>query len=141
VPNIANNPATPLLQEAEQAILLETGPEPIAGSTRMNAGTAQRITLNMMSSLLMIRLGRVYKGLMVDVNASNAKLARRREAILFALTARRREEICAALEQAKGNVKLALLLLEGCDLETAKYTLDKVGGRLRAAIALTAKHS
>ena len=80
---IANNPGAPLLEEAEHPILLRTGPEPIAGSTRMNAGTAQRIALNVLSSLVMIRLGRVYKGLMVDVNASNAKLALRREAILL----------------------------------------------------------
>ena len=83
---IANNRGTPVLDEADQPIFLDTGPEPIAGSTRMNAGTAQRIALNLLSSLLMIRLGRVYKGLMVDVQASNAKLARRREAIVRDLT-------------------------------------------------------
>ncbi len=76
---IANNPGTPLLTDAEHPILLATGPEPIAGSTRMNAGTAQRITLNLLSTLVMIRLGRIYRGMMVEVQASNAKLARRRE--------------------------------------------------------------
>ncbi|TMJ64864.1 MAG: N-acetylmuramic acid 6-phosphate etherase, partial [Alphaproteobacteria bacterium] len=64
---IANNRDTPLLAEAEHAIWLDTGPEPIAGSTRMKAGTAQRIALNLLSSLVMIRLGRVYRGLMVDL--------------------------------------------------------------------------
>ena len=113
---IANNRGTPLLDEAEHPILLETGPEPIAGSTRMNAGTAQRITLNVLSSLLMIRLGRVYKGLMVDVSASNAKLALRREAMVLSLTGRSREEVREALARANGSVKLAVLLLEGCDL-------------------------
>ncbi len=73
---IANNPGTPILEEAECPICLETGPEPIAGSTRMNAGTAQRIALSLISSLVMIRLGKVYAGLMVDVQASNAKLLR-----------------------------------------------------------------
>src|SRR5436190_7169288 len=72
---IANNPDTPLLAEADRPILLATGPEPIAGSTRMNAGTAQRITLNLLSTLVMIRLGRIYRGMMVEVQASNAKLA------------------------------------------------------------------
>ncbi len=133
---IASNRGTPLLDEAEHPILLETGPEPIAGSTRMNAGTAQRITLNVLSSLLMIRLGRVYKGLMVDVNASNAKLAVRREAIVLSLTGRSREDVRAALERTKGCVKLAVLLLEGCDLDMAAAALDSVGGRLGAAIAL-----
>ena len=100
---IANNPGTPLLDEAEHPILLETGPEPIAGSTRMNAGTAQRITLNLLSSLLMIRLGRVYKGLMVEVQASNAKLAQRRETMLPALPAGAREEVREALARANGK--------------------------------------
>jgi N-acetylmuramic acid 6-phosphate etherase len=136
---IANNPGTPLLEEAAHPILLQTGPEPIAGSTRMNAGTAQRITLNVLSSLLMIRLGRVYKGLMVDVSASNAKLALRREAMLLSLTGRNREDVREALERANGNVKLAVLLLEGCDLDMARTALDRADGRLRAAIDLIAQ--
>jgi len=138
---IANNPGTPLLGEAEHPILLETGPEPIAGSTRMNAGTAQRIALNVLSSLLMIRLGRVYKGMMVDVQASNAKLAQRREAMLLSLTGRSRKDVREALERANGSVKLAVLLLEGCDLEMARTALDSAGGRLRAAIALVAREN
>ncbi len=136
---VANNPGTPLLEEAEHPILLQTGPEPIAGSTRMNAGTAQRIALNLLSTLLMIRLGRVYKGLMVDVQASNAKLASRREAILASITGRSRDDVRAALERTNGSVKLAALLLEGCDLDRARAVLDSVGGRLRAAIILVAQ--
>ena len=66
-------------------IWLDTGPEPIAGSTRMKAGTAQRAALNLLSSLVMIRLGRVHEGLMVDLQAINAKLARRSENILIRL--------------------------------------------------------
>jgi N-acetylmuramic acid 6-phosphate etherase len=136
---IANNAGTPLLAEAEHPILLDTGPEPIAGSTRMNAGTAQRIALNLLSSLLMIRLGRVYKGLMVDVQASNAKLARRRERIVRSLTGRSGEEVRDALARANGNIKVAVLLLDGCDLEAARAALDRAGGRLRAAIGLLAE--
>jgi N-acetylmuramic acid 6-phosphate etherase len=68
---IANNPHTPLLAEADHPIWLDTGPEPIAGSTRMKAGTAQRIALNLLSSLVMI--GRVYRGLMVDLEAVKQK--------------------------------------------------------------------
>jgi N-acetylmuramic acid 6-phosphate etherase len=136
---IANNPATPLLADAEHPIFLQTGPEPIAGSTRMNAGTAQRIALNVLSSLLMIRLGRVYKGLMVDVQATNAKLASRREAMLISLTGRSMGEVREALERTQGSVKLAALLLDGCDLELARAALDGAGGRLRAALSLVAE--
>ena len=134
---IANNLGTPLLNEAGHAIFLDTGPEPIAGSTRMKAGTAQRIALNLISSLLMIRLGRVYQGLMVDVQASNIKLARRREAIVSRLTGRGEQEVRHALTRADGNIKLAVLLADGCDLNAAKTLLQRAGGRLGAAVALS----
>jgi N-acetylmuramic acid 6-phosphate etherase len=136
---IANNPGTPLLQEAEHAIFLETGPEPIAGSTRMNAGTAQRIALSLLSSLVMIRLGKVYAGLMVDVQASNAKIAERRENMLIHLTGSSGEDVREALKRARGSVKLALLLLKGCDLKEAERVLDRAGGQLRGALALVAQ--
>jgi N-acetylmuramic acid 6-phosphate etherase len=132
---IANNPETPLLNEADCPILLATGSEPIAGSTRMKAGTAQRIALNLLSSLIMIRLGRVYGGLMVDMQAANAKLARRSESMLRHLTGRSRDEISAALAAADGSVKLAALLLKGCDLADAKSVLNRAGGQLRIALA------
>src|SRR5262245_56712517 len=83
---IANNPGTPLLEEADHPILLDTGAEPIAGSTRLKAGTAQKIALNVVSSVLMILLGRVYQGLMVDVQAANQKLVQRSEDMLVRLT-------------------------------------------------------
>jgi N-acetylmuramic acid 6-phosphate etherase len=133
---IANNQNTPILENAEHPIWLDTGPEPIAGSTRMKAGTAQRIALNVLSSLVMIRLGRVYEGLMVDLHAVNKKLVQRSEKILIELSGRRREEVRDALERAKGSVKLALLLLEGCDINEAMKTLDRTGGELRTAKAL-----
>jgi N-acetylmuramic acid 6-phosphate etherase len=135
---VANNSGTPLLDEAEYPICLETGPEPIAGSTRMNAGTAQRITLSLLSSLVMIRLGRVYAGLMVDVQASNAKLMERQENMLLHLTGRSSKAVRTALKRARGSVKLAVLLLEGCDRDEAERVLDRSGGQLRAAIALLA---
>src|SRR5207302_1287639 len=117
---IANNPDTPLLNEADHPVCLDTGAEPIAGSTRMKAGTAQRVALTLLSSLVMIRLGRVYEGLMVDVQPSNRKLVRRSEAILGQLTGHSREHVRDALRQAKGSVKLALLLLEGQSLGQAQ---------------------
>lgn len=133
---IANNRDTPLLVEAEHPIWLDTGPEPIAGSTRMKAGTAQRIALNLLSSLVMIRLGRVYQGLMVDVKAVNRKLVRRSEKMLLELSGRSREEVHDALQRTNGSVKIALLLLEGCDLDEAVRILDRAGGQLHAAKAL-----
>jgi N-acetylmuramic acid 6-phosphate etherase len=133
---IANNHGTPLLAEADQPIPLDTGAEPIAGSTRMKAGTAQRIALNLLSSLVMILLGRVYRGLMVDLQAVNSKLVRRSEDILLHLSGRDREAARTALERAGGNVKLALLLLEGASLAEAREMLDHAGGRLGTAKAL-----
>src|SRR6185312_5857955 len=132
---IANNPDTPILNEADHAIWLDTGAEPIAGSTRMKAGTAQRITLNVLSSLVMILLGRVYDGLMVDLQAVNQKLVRRSESILTRLTGSSGEQAREALHRANGNVKLAVLLLHGCELNEATAVLDRAGGQLRAALA------
>ena len=132
---IANNPGTPLLRESDHGIFLDTGAEPIAGSTRMKAGTAQRIALNLLSSLLMIRLGRVYEGLMVDVQATNQKLTIRSENMLTHLTGKNVSEVREALGRAEGSVKLAVLLLRGCGLEEAKAVLDRCDGRLRLALS------
>jgi N-acetylmuramic acid 6-phosphate etherase len=132
--SFANNRDTPLLNEADCPIWLDTGPEPIAGSTRMKAGTAQRAALNALSSLVMIRLGRVHQGLMVDVQAINAKLLRRSEHMLRRLTGRDPQDVRAALEQAGGSVKLAVLLLHGCSQAEAASMLERAGGRLRTAL-------
>ncbi len=137
---VANNPGAPLLAEAECPIYLETGSEPIAGSTRMNAGTAQRITLSLLSSLTMIQLGRVYAGLMVEVQAVNAKLVGRREKMLVHLTGKSLGEVREALRKTQGNVKLAVLVAKGSELEESRMFLAQAGGRLRDAIALAEKH-
>src|SRR5918997_511146 len=133
---IANNQNTPLLNEADHGIWLDTGPESIAGSTRMKAGTAQKVTLNVLSSLVMIRLGHVYGGLMVDVQASNVKLVRRSEDMLMHLTERSREEVREALARADGSVKLAALLLQGCTTGEAEVALEQADGQLREALRL-----
>jgi N-acetylmuramic acid 6-phosphate etherase len=133
---IANNRDTPILNESHHAILLNTGSEPIAGSTRMKAGTAQKIALNLLSSLLMILLGRVYQGLMVDVRALNEKLVRRSEDMLIQLTGRSRDEARAALARSNGSVKVAVLLLHGCDPDMATDLLDRSGGQLGKALEL-----
>jgi N-acetylmuramic acid 6-phosphate etherase len=132
---IANNRGTPLLEEADHPILLDTGAEPIAGSTRMKAGTAQKIALSMLSTLLMISLGRVYDGLMVDVQAVNEKLVRRSEDMLVRLTGCSRPAARDALGRAQGSVKLAVMLLNGCDAEKGARLIDRAGGRLRSALA------
>jgi N-acetylmuramic acid 6-phosphate etherase len=136
---IANNRGTPILEEADHPIWLDTGTEPIAGSTRMNAGTAQRIVLTVLSSLVMILLGRVYEGLMVDLQAVNEKLVRRSENILLRLTRRSRDDVREALSKADGNLKLAVLLLYGCDLQEATGILQRSDGELRPALALIGK--
>jgi N-acetylmuramic acid 6-phosphate etherase len=133
---IANNSGTPILNESDHAIWLDTGSEPIAGSTRLKAGTAQKITLNALSSLLMILLGKVYEGLMIDVRVLNEKLLRRSEEMLVQLTKCTRSEASNALRRASGSVKLAALLLHGCELEEATKLLNRSGGRLRGALNL-----
>lgn len=133
---IANNRDTPILTEADYPVFLETGAEPIAGSTRMKAGTAQRIALLLLSSLVMIRFGRVHGGLMVDVQALNDKLVQRSENMLSDLTGRNGGDVREALREAKGNVKVAALLLRGCDAGQAAELLRRTEGRLREALAL-----
>ncbi|HEX2257225.1 MAG TPA: N-acetylmuramic acid 6-phosphate etherase [Afifellaceae bacterium] len=131
---IANNARTPLLRAADHPVLLQTGPEPIAGSTRLKAGTAQKVALNLLSSLVMIRLGHVYEGLMVDMQTLNRKLIRRSEAMVTNLTGATPEAARAALERAGGSVKLAVLVAKGCEPAEGKALLEEAGGQLRAAL-------
>lgn len=131
---IANNAGTPLLQDAQYPILLASGAEPIAGSTRMNAGTAQRVTLSLLSTLVMIRLGRVYRGMMVDVQATNQKLLKRKRRMLALLTDQPDAAIAEALERADGSVKLAVLILQGATPARAAELLSVSGGDLRKAV-------
>jgi len=138
---VANNRETPVLDEADFPIWLDTGAEPIAGSTRMKAGTAQRVALILLSTLVMIRLGRVHKGLMVDMQAINAKLTARGENILRRLSSRSGEEARDALQRARGNIKVAMLLLHGCNTDQASALLAQAGGRLRMALQLAGVES
>ena len=132
---IASNPNAPLLQVARHRILLETGEEVIAGSTRMKAGTAQKIVLNLFSTALMVRLGRVYRGLMVHMRATNAKLRRRAEAIVRELAGCDDAKAARCVEDADGDVKLAVLLAKGVERGRAVQSLEEHGGNLRLAIA------
>jgi len=130
---LASNPGTPLLAEAEIPVLLETGAEFLAGSTRMTAGTAQKIALNLLSTQTMMALGRVYQGFMIDVVPTNAKLVARAKGIVQALTGGTPAEAEALWAQAGGDLKLAVLLADGLDLDQAKARLEAVGGHLRRA--------
>jgi N-acetylmuramic acid 6-phosphate etherase len=131
---VANNPDTSVLEAAAHRILLPTPPEPVAGSTRMGAGTAQKVVLNLFSTLLMIRLGRVYRGRMVDMQARNEKLRRRAERMVRELTGASPELVHAALEQAGGHVKTAVLVVSGHSPEQARVLLERHRGRLRDAL-------
>lgn len=117
---VANSQGAPLFAGAAHAILVETGAEPIAGSTRMKAGTAQKIVLNLFSTLLMLQLGRVHRGRMVDLRAGNAKLRARALTMLRDLTGADEAPAQAALLAAGGNVRTAVLLLRGLDLPAAR---------------------
>ena len=106
---VANNPGAPLFEVARHRILADTGSEVIAGSTRMKAGTAQKIVLNLFSTAVMVKMGRVYRGLMVDMRARNAKLRRRAEAIVSEIVRCPEGDAARYLEQADGDVKTAIL--------------------------------
>ena len=133
---VANSPGGAVLREAAHPILVETGAEVIAGSTRMKAGTAQKIVLNLFSSLVMVQLGRVHQGLMVDMQARNEKLRQRAVRMLHHITGMNDEAaLRAALAEAGGRVKSAVLVLRGLDRASAEALLDRSGNSLRAALA------
>lgn len=132
---IANSAGAPLLDAAEFPVLIESGAEAIAGSTRMKAGTTQKVALNLFSTAVMVRLGRVYRGRMVDMQARNAKLRARAVRMLCELTDCPAAEAEAALGKADGKVKLAVLLVNGMTRGDAEELLARHGGNLRAALA------
>jgi N-acetylmuramic acid 6-phosphate etherase len=131
---ITNNPDAPLFEVARHRILTDTGSEVVAGSTRMKAGTAQKIVLNLFSTAVMLKLGRVYRGLMVDMRARNAKLLRRAEAMVGEILNCPPSDAARFLKQADGDVKTAVLLGSGADLREAAELLQRHSGNLRTAI-------
>jgi N-acetylmuramic acid 6-phosphate etherase len=131
---VANNPGAPLFEVARHRVLTDTGSEVVAGSTRMNAGTAQKIVLNLISTALMVKLGRVYRGLMVDMRARNAKLRRRAAAILIEIVGCTEAEAARCLEQTDGDLKTAILVGLGLNRGDASRLLQQHGGNLRSAI-------
>jgi N-acetylmuramic acid 6-phosphate etherase len=127
---IAANAGTPLLDLADHAILLATGPEVVAGSTRMKAGTAQKIALNALSTAIMLRLGRIHAGLMVDMRVSNAKLRARAAAIVAEIANIELNAAQAALDEAGGSIKRAVLVALNIDATA----LEMTNGDLRKAL-------
>lgn len=132
---ISNSPHSRIAEAADIAILPIVGPEAIMGSTRMKAGTSQKMVLNMLSTATMIRLGKTYQNLMVDMIPSNQKLRDRSVRILMKATNLPREKAEEALTLS-GNTKTALvMLLTDCDADTARNALSNHNGSARKAIA------
>ncbi|MBU6448854.1 MAG: N-acetylglucosamine-6-phosphate deacetylase [Rhodospirillales bacterium] len=134
---IVNNAGTAMAQAAEIAVEIASGPEIIAGSTRLSAGSTEKMALNILSSTVMIRLGKTYGPFMVDMRASNAKLRRRALAMVMALTDADEHRASLELEACGMHVKLAVLAIKR-DLapETAREKLAAAGGSLRRALAV-----
>lgn len=133
---IANNPDAPLTREAEIGITLDTGAELISGSTRLKAGTAQKITLNTFSSSVMVRLNKVYGNLMVDLKPTNAKLIRR--AIRLTMLATGKDETIAqkTLEACGFQIKVAIIAIaKEIDIDAAVSRIEVANGSVRKALA------
>lgn len=125
-------PQPALAALVEVAIVVDTGPEPISGSTRLKAGTAQKLVLNAFSSTLMIRLGKVYSNLMVDVQATNEKLRRRAARLVQQAAGSEAAAAEQSLVDSNGEIKTAIAALRlGITPDEARRRLDSVGGRLR----------
>ena len=138
---ISNNPGTALLEGSDIPVYLPTPPEVIAGSTRLGAGTAQKIALNMMSSLMGVLLGHVMDGLMVNLIANNSKLLRRAETIVMTIGGCSRETAAANLRASGGEVKKAILLSAGArSLDEAERYIDRAGQNLRVALSYVKPH-
>ncbi len=135
---LVNNPVTPIHNEVDVCIAPVTGPEVLTGSTRLKAGTAQKMVLNMLSTASMVRLGKVYSNLMVDVQPLNAKLRARAVRILQAGAGVDAGSARTLLEQSGWEVKTALVMaLAGVDVEEARRRLRAAKGHVRRAVGGT----
>lgn len=133
---IANNAGSPLLNGSDIKVCLQTPPEVLAGSTRMGAGTAQKIALNMASTLMAIELGHVHDGYMVNVRADNIKLIRRAKTIVASISGCSEDEAGRVLKLARGDVKRAVLLSRGVKtLPQAEMLLERSEQKLRPALS------
>src|SRR6476619_8167811 len=132
---VVSSPESPLGSIVDHEIVVPVGPEFIAGSTRLKAGTAQKLVLNTISTVSMIRLGKTYGNLMVDVVATNDKLRDRVRRIVELATGASSAEVAAALDASDGEAKVAIVtLLAGVDASTARERLARAGGVVRKAL-------
>jgi N-acetylmuramic acid 6-phosphate etherase len=135
---VSSNPAAPLAEVADYSLLADTGPEAIAGSTRLKAATAEKMILNSLSTAVMIKLGRTYSNLMVSLSGTNDKLRQRQLIILTDVSGAAEISCRAALEQCDGDLRRAMLcLLAGLSPESAARALVLADGSVRAALART----
>ena len=133
---IANNAGAPLLQAADHPICLATPPEVLSGSTRLGAGTAKKIALNTLSTLMAIELGHVHDGMMVNVRADNIKLRARAAGIVAQVTGADEATVQSALDTTGGDVKSAVLVIQSVvSANDARSILRETEGNLRAAMA------
>ncbi len=139
---ISNNPGVPLFERADIAICLPTPPEVIAGATRMGAGTAQKIALNMLSTMMAVHLGHVHDGFMVNVVADNIKLRQRAQGIVATIAGVDGATASKALDATGGAVKPAVLLAAGAKTSIeARTMLDHSSGHLRPALETLVRQS
>jgi N-acetylmuramic acid 6-phosphate etherase len=133
---VSSNPAAPLAEFADYSLVADTGPEAIAGSTRLKAGTAEKLILNSLSTAVMIKLGRTYSNLMVALSGTNEKLRQRQVLILMETSGARESSCRAELERCGGDLRAAMLcLLAGMTPESAARALALAHGSVRAALA------
>ncbi len=133
---VVNNAGTPLGKAADIEVFIDSGPEVISGSTRMGAGTAQKASLNLISSLAFTRLGAVHDGLMVNVQAGNSKLVARAHGIVKKITAATDVQVADALQLSNNQIKPAVLLCKGAaDYAAAQNLLADTKGNLRLALS------
>ncbi len=124
-----------LKKAIDVAICAEVGPEIVMGSTRMKSGTAQKLVLNMITTAAMIRMGKVYENMMIDLQMTNLKLRERAKRVVMTITGVEYDQAADSLERADGHVKTALVMIKaGVGREEARARLEKADGFVRAAI-------
>lgn len=132
---VTSNRKSPLARKAQIVIAPEVGPEVVTGSTRLKAGTSQKLVLNMLSTAAMVRLGHVYQNLMIDLSLTNHKLRDRAHRILAEASGRDLSAAGRALRQAKHDLRVALVMLKrGVDVKHARARLVSTKGNLRQAL-------
>jgi N-acetylmuramic acid 6-phosphate etherase len=132
---LTTNPRESVTVDADVLICPVVGPEAVMGSTRLKSGSAQKLVLNMITTAAMIRMGKVYENMMVDLMATSAKLRERSKRTLMIVTGIGYDQAVSALDAAEGSVKTAIVMVKtGCSLEVARRKLDAAGGFVRLAL-------